>query len=146
LDAFGDAMRLRVPACDVQRIHGDVRCNNLSVGALAGQCDSDAAAARARVDDRDAVVSSGKKRKCFFDDQLGLRPRNQDSRRDRERQTPELAVPDDIGERLAGRSPGHELAVSILEAIRRGRGARDDDALGCPVENELRQQPCVQIC
>ena len=92
------------------------------------QGDRDAAAAGADVRDRERTMPIGMELERGLDDQLGLGPRNQDCGRHLERQAPELARADDVGERLAGGAPGDQRVESSGEFGRLGVPSVGDQA------------------
>jgi hypothetical protein len=80
-----------------------------------------------------------------LDDQLGFDSRDQDFGRHFQRQAPELARADDVGERFACGAPGDQRVESSGEFGRLGVPSVGDQPGRVPSERMLREQPCAEF-
>ena len=132
---------LRVRARDIEGVSGDVRAEHLEVGPLVLQCKCDGARARAHVD-HPRLRRQGQR---GLDHELGLRSWDEHARVDREHQTPEPLLAEDVRHRLAPRRRGgevHERARLVRLELAPGRG--DDGGAADPQhvrEQELGVEP-----
>jgi hypothetical protein len=145
IDAIEHAVARRVPTGDLERGARNVGRDDLRRRPFGRQRHRHAAASGAEIGGDDRAVAGGKQLQRHLDDQLGFVTRNQYRRRDFERQSPEFLAPEDIGERLAAKTPFDERLVVRRKVGRFRLMAARDEAFGGPSEHELCEQPRVEL-
>ncbi len=90
-------------------------------------------------------VAAASRRERFFDDELGFRPRNEDVGRDLELEAPELAVADDVGDRLArGAARDERRRYAASKPSGGGRCAASEQLRAIPAEHVPREHLRVE--
>ena len=120
--------RSRVRAGHRQRVRAHVDPDHPQIRPLVLQRQRDRAAAGADVDD----ARAGRQRQPHLDQQLGLGPRDQHPRVDRQRDPPELLAPEDVSDRLARRAARDQRPRSARERVAADRLPRVDQSRSRP--------------
>ena len=130
---------------DGERRAGDVGREHRRLRPFVSDGDGHASAARAEVGDANRGRRIGLQVERGFDDELGLRPRNQHVGRDLERQSPELAMAGDVGQRLARGATCDDRVVAGGEAVGFRFDRVNQKSLGGPAEQVLGEQPRTEL-